>query len=138
MEIKNDCREVSKITVTRGWVDSFISGHSAELIEKKSLPRGQPGVQVARVFLERTVCGMHDVVKRRPADVVLNLDEVRVSDWEDRAPKRVVVPRTATLHSIHHPLPRSVKHISVVACISASGACSTPDVVTSQDSAAVR
>jgi hypothetical protein len=31
-----------------------------------------------------------------------------------------------------------VKHISVVACISASGACLTPDVVISQDSAGVR
>jgi hypothetical protein len=49
----------------------------------------------------------------------------------------VVVTRTAALHSIHHPLSRSVKHISVVACISASGACLTPYLVTSQDSAAV-
>jgi hypothetical protein len=49
-----------------------------------------------------------------------------------------MVPRTAALHSIHHRLSPSVKHISVVACISASGACLTPYVVTSQDSAAVR
>jgi hypothetical protein len=59
-------------------------------------------------------------------------------DWEDRQRTKVVIPRSAALHSIHHPLCRSVKHISVVVCISASGVCFTPYVVTSQDSAAVR
>jgi hypothetical protein len=69
---------------------------------------------------------------------VFNLDEVGISDWEDRGPKKVVVPITAALHSIHHQLSRSVKRISVVACISASGECLTPYVVTSRDSAAGR
>jgi hypothetical protein len=35
-DVKNYCREVRKIEVTRGWVDSFLSPHSAGLIEKKS------------------------------------------------------------------------------------------------------
>jgi hypothetical protein len=81
---------------------------------------------------------MHDAVQAHRADLVFNLDEVGISDWEDRQPKKVVVPRTAALHSIHHRLSRSVKHMSVVACISASGACLTPYVVTSQDSADIR
>jgi hypothetical protein len=50
----------------------------------------------------------------------------------------VVVPRIAALDSVHHRLSRSLKHIPVVACISASAVCLTPYVVTSQDSAAVR
>jgi hypothetical protein len=48
-----------------------------------------------------------------------------------------LVPGSAPPHSIHHRLSRSVKHVSVVACISASGGCLTPYVVTSQNSAAV-
>jgi hypothetical protein len=44
-DIKNDCREVCKIEVTRGWVDSFISRHSAELIEKKSSPQEESRLQ---------------------------------------------------------------------------------------------
>jgi NADH:ubiquinone oxidoreductase subunit len=74
---------------------------------------------------------MHEAVQGRPANVVFNLDEVQISDWEDRQRKKVVVPRTAALHSIHHRLSRSVKHISVVACVSASGTCLTPYMVTS-------
>jgi hypothetical protein len=70
--------------------------------------------------------------------VQFNLDEVGISDSEDRQPKKVLVPRTPALHFIHHRFSRSLKHIPIVACISASETCLTPSVVTSQDSAAVR
>jgi hypothetical protein len=115
----------------------FISFHSAELIEKKSSPQEAPRLQVPRVFLDQTARRMHGAVQGRPADLALNLDKVGISDGEDRQWKKVVVPRTAALQSIHHRLALSVKHISVVACISASGACLTPCVVASHDSAAV-
>jgi hypothetical protein len=36
-DITNYCPEVYTIEVTRGWVDSFISRQSTELIEKRSL-----------------------------------------------------------------------------------------------------
>jgi hypothetical protein len=72
-DIKNYCREVCQIEVTRGWVDSFISRHSAELIEKKSSPQEAPRLQVPRVFLDQTVRSMHEAVQGRPADLVFNL-----------------------------------------------------------------
>jgi hypothetical protein len=51
-DIKNQCREVCKIEITRRWVDSFISRDSAELIEKQRAPQEQPPLQVSRVFLD--------------------------------------------------------------------------------------
>jgi hypothetical protein len=105
---------------------------------EEKLATEAPRLQIPRVFLDQTVRSMHEAVQGRPVDLVLNLDEVGISDWEDRQWKKVVVSRTAPLNSIHHRLSRSVKCISVVACISASGACFTPYVVKSQDSAAVR
>jgi hypothetical protein len=69
-EIKNYCRELCKIEVTRGWVDSFISRHSTELMEKKSSPQEEPRFQVAPVFLDQTIRSMHDAVQGRPADLV--------------------------------------------------------------------
>jgi hypothetical protein len=45
-DIKNYCREVCKIEVTRGWGDCVISCHSAELIQKKGSPHEEPRVQV--------------------------------------------------------------------------------------------
>jgi hypothetical protein len=71
-DIKNYCREVCEIEVTRGRVDSFISHHSAELIEKESSPQEEPRLQVSRVFLDQTVRSMHEAVQSRPADLVFN------------------------------------------------------------------
>jgi hypothetical protein len=35
-DIKNYCHEVCRLEVPRGWLDSFMVRHSAELTEKKS------------------------------------------------------------------------------------------------------
>jgi hypothetical protein len=71
-DIRNYCREGCKIEVTRGWVDSFVSRHSAGLIEKKSSRQKEPRLQVSRVFLDQTGGSMHDAVQGRPADLVFN------------------------------------------------------------------
>jgi hypothetical protein len=101
-DIKNYCREVWKFEVSRGWVDSFISRHSAELAEKKSSPHEEPCLQVPRIFLEETIRNMQETLQRYPADVVFNLDEVGISDWEDRKPKRVVIPVTVSAQCSQH------------------------------------
>jgi hypothetical protein len=71
-DIKNYCREVCKIEVTGGWVDSFSSRHSAELIEKKSSPQQDTRLQVLGIFLDQTVRNMHETVQGRPADLMFN------------------------------------------------------------------
>jgi hypothetical protein len=83
MDIKNYCREVCKIEVTGGWVESFISRHSAELIEKKSPRQEAPCLPVPRVLLNRTVHSMHKAVQDRPAALALTVDKVGISDLED-------------------------------------------------------
>jgi hypothetical protein len=59
IDIKNHCHEVSRLEVSRGWVDSFILRHSAELTEKKSSPQEEPRLQVPRIFLEEPIGSMH-------------------------------------------------------------------------------
>jgi hypothetical protein len=71
-DIKNYYWEVCKIELMRGWVDSFISRHSSELIEKKGSPQEAARSQVPRVFLDRTICSMHEAVQSRPDDLVFN------------------------------------------------------------------
>jgi hypothetical protein len=136
-DIKNYYHEVCRLEISRGWVDSFILRHSAELTEKKSSPQEEPRLQVFRISLEEPMRTMHEALQGCPTNLVFNLDEVGISDWEDRKPKKVVVPVTVAAHNIHHRISRNVKHISIVTCISAGGACLTPYVVISQDSAAL-
>jgi hypothetical protein len=71
-DIENCCREVCKIEVRRGWVDSFISRHSAALMNKKSSRQEEPRLQVPRMFLEGTGRSMHEAVQGHPAHPVFN------------------------------------------------------------------
>jgi hypothetical protein len=67
-------------------------------------------------------------------ELVFNLDEVGISDWEDRKTKTktVIVPATMRGQTIHHEISRTVKHISVIPYISAAGELLTPYIITSQ------
>jgi hypothetical protein len=109
-----------------------------ELTEKESSPQEEPRLQVLQIFVEQIRRLVHKTLQGCPDDLIFNLDEVGISDWEDRNPKEVVVPITVAAHNIHHRISRNVKHISIMTCIFAGGACLIPYVVTSQDSVALR
>jgi hypothetical protein len=133
-DIKNYCHAVYRLEVSRGWVDSFILLHSAELTEKKHSPQEEPHLQVPRMFLEETIGNMHEALQGCPADLVFNLRQVGISDWKDPKPKKVVVSITVAARNIQHRISRNVKHISIVTWTSARGECLTLYVVTSLDS----
>jgi hypothetical protein len=51
---------------------------------KKSGAQGAQRLQVAGVFLERIIQDLNEYVQGCVAELVFNLDEVGISDWEDR------------------------------------------------------
>jgi hypothetical protein len=55
-----------------------------------------------RQFLVETLRDMEGAVQGSVHDLVFNLDEVDVSDWENRKLKRIVVPRAFGNWAIHH------------------------------------
>jgi hypothetical protein len=65
------------------------------------------------------------------AELVFNLDEVGLSEWEDRKDRKVIVPMTMDGQTIHHRASRNVKHISIITCITAGGESLTPYIVPS-------
>jgi hypothetical protein len=79
----------------KGWVDSFLGRHETELIETTSTRQGGPRLEVPRIFLDETIRGMNEAVHMRPSDLVFNLDEMEISEWEGRKSKRVVLPMIA-------------------------------------------
>jgi hypothetical protein len=96
--------------IMKGWVDSFIGRHLTQLIETKSMPQEEPRLQVLRLFLDATLRSMAEAVHGCPADLVFNLDEVRISEWEDRKPKKVIVPMAAEPDSVYHAISRNLKY----------------------------
>jgi acyl-[acyl carrier protein]--UDP-N-acetylglucosamine O-acyltransferase len=66
------------------------------------------------------------------AELVFNLDEAGISDWEDRKTKTVPVPATMGGQTILHEISRTVKHISMISCVSAAEESVAPYVIISQ------
>jgi hypothetical protein len=80
----------------------------------------------------------HEHVQGGTAELVFHLDEMGISDWEDRKTKKVVVSATMRSQTIHCGIFRKVKHISVIVYISAAGEFLIPCIIISQDSVSVR
>jgi hypothetical protein len=131
MELRNYCEAKYSRSVSKGWVDSFIRDHRACATEKQSTPQEEARREVPRVFLDETICCLREYVQGMKAELVFNLDEVGLSEWEDRKDKRVIVPMKMDSQTIHHRASRNVKHISIITCITAGGESLTPYIVAS-------
>jgi hypothetical protein len=71
------------------------------------------------------------------AELVLNLGEIDMSEWEDQKDKKVIASKMMDGQTIHYRASRNVRHISIITCIIASGEPLTPYIVPSHDSAPV-
>jgi hypothetical protein len=120
--------------VTRRWVDSFLIRHKDDAVEAISKPQEDAHLQIPREFLPGPISGMEEAVQGCIRDLVFNLDEVGVSEWEDCKSKKVVVPPAMSSQTIHHRANRNLKYIMVITCISVSGELVIPYIITSQES----
>jgi hypothetical protein len=98
---------------TRGWVNSFFAPRADRLCKAKSAPQEAQHLEVPRWVLEETARCIAQQVQGRPTELVLNLDEVGISEWEDRQVKKknVLVPRSSRGQTIHHKINRRFKHL---------------------------
>jgi hypothetical protein len=112
-------------------------GHPHGLFETKSIPQESPRLEVPRVFLEAVIDGFRDHVHNACAELVFNLDEIGMTEWEDRSERRVIVPSTMRGQTIYHAVHSNLKHIFVVACISAAREHMKPFLVCSQGNTTV-
>jgi hypothetical protein len=93
-EIKDYCTSQFQVPITCGSVNSFLLRYPDEIIQAKSSARKEQRLQVPRMFLERTLQNFNEYVEGCTAELVFNLDEVGVSDCEDRKGRKVVIPAT--------------------------------------------
>jgi hypothetical protein len=136
-ELLHECNKRFGRSITRGWVDSFLTRHAKQLFETKSVPQENPRLEVPRVFLQAGIDRLRDHIHQACAKLVFNLDEIGISEWEDRCTRRVIVPSAIKGQTIFLSVHRNLKHISVVASISAAGEYMTPFFVSSYASPTV-
>jgi hypothetical protein len=126
------------VPTTRGWVNSFIGRHIGELCITKSSPQQTQRLEIHRCFMDQTLARISQFVQGCPTELVFNLDKVGIPEWEDRKPKKVIVPKSMCEQTVHHKVNRNFKHISVIACVSAVGESLISYIFTSQHSFHVR
>jgi hypothetical protein len=76
--------------------------------------------QVSKAFFERTIQNLNENTQGCIIKLVFDLDEVRISDWEDRKLRDSLDPGAMCDQTIRHGVSRDVKYSSVIAHISAA------------------
>jgi hypothetical protein len=71
------------------------------------------------------------------ANLVINFDEVGISEWEDWKPNKIFLSLNMRGEVIHRTVNKNVKHISVITSISTGGQSFTLYIVTSLTSESV-
>jgi hypothetical protein len=88
--------------------------------------------------LDQALACIIQFVQSRATELVFNLDEGGISEWEDRKAKKGIIAKSMGEQTVHHKVNRDLKHVSVIACVSAAGDRLIPYIVISQDSLHVR
>jgi hypothetical protein len=78
-------------------------------------------LQMPTACPERTHQDLDDHLQGLVAEWIFNLDGVGISDFEANKTKEVIIPAATLGPTIHHEVPRNVKHISVITCLLAAG-----------------
>jgi hypothetical protein len=132
------CEAKYSRSISRGWIDSFILRHRKDSLKTRSTPQENARLEVPHAFLYKIVCCLLEHVQGMKVELVFNLDEVGMSEWEDRQEKKVIVLRTMEGQTIHHRASRSIRCTKIITHIAAGGASLTPYIVTSSDSDTIR
>jgi hypothetical protein len=103
------------IPVSRGRVNAFVGRHLVRLCKAKSIPQEVQRLDIPHYFLDETIQCIAQFMQGRPAELVFNLDEVGISEWEDRKTRKVIVLVSARDRVIHHKIDQALKHLSVIA-----------------------
>jgi hypothetical protein len=137
-DLRHYCQAKYSVSISRGWVDSFILRRRDDLAEIKSMRQEDMRLEIPHVFWNEAICCLREHIEGMKAELAFNLEEVGVFEWEGRRDKKVVIPRTISGQTMHHRASRNVKHISIITCIRAAGESLTPYIVTSQESQSIR
>jgi hypothetical protein len=111
---------------------------TGESCQVKRFPQEAEHLEIPRCFLVQTLTCLTQFAQDCPSELVFNLDEVGISELEDRKTESGMIPNSMSEQMIHHTANRNLKDVSVVACVSAAGESLISYIATSQDSAYVR
>jgi hypothetical protein len=78
----------------------------------------------------RTLNALQTHANEQFCGLVFNLDEMGVSEWEERKSREVVIPMDMKGLLIRHKVLRTISHLIVLTCVAESGNALCPVIVT--------
>jgi hypothetical protein len=109
----------------------FLDRHTSEVSGVTVAPQEKVGLEVPRYYLEEYLMLTKNIVPIVPTELLFDLDETRLSEWENRRSKPVLVPTQQQESTLHYPVGRSVRHHTLLFCVTASGDSYCPMLITS-------
>ena len=79
--------------------------HGDELTKTEISPQEELRLKVPRTYLIEFMNLVEKII-------VYNIDETGLSDWENRKPKIVIVPKDLENEDLHYPVNRGIRHIT--------------------------
>jgi hypothetical protein len=120
-EVLNFVETEFRKTLIHGWLECFLKRHSGDIRKAVLAPEELPRLQIPRCYLDKYITLIKPWVPLVPAELIFNLDETGLSDWEERKPKPALIPTDLEDSHFHYPADRAIRHQTLLCCVSAAG-----------------
>jgi hypothetical protein len=90
------------------------------------MPQEQLRLGIPREYLNDYISLIKKYVPLVPAELIFNLDETGLSDWEEWETKPMIIPFHTSSSILHYPIDRAIRHHTLLCCVSASGDAYSP------------
>jgi hypothetical protein len=101
--------------------DSFLSWHAQQARRMIVSPQELPPFQTRRWYLQSYIDLLRTDVTLVPLKLIFNLDEIDLSDWEERKRKSVLVRAESGNQELHSPVDCAIRHQTLLCYVSPSG-----------------
>jgi hypothetical protein len=125
-EILSFVEEHFQKTVTYGWLASFLERWEGIVIRTTVVPQEQLRRRIPREYQNDYISLIKEYVPLVPGELIFNLDETGLSDWEERKTRPVIIPSHTSPSTLHYPIDRAISHHALLCCVSASGDAYSP------------
>jgi hypothetical protein len=119
-DASNYVKERFNKTLTYEWMKRFLDCHKSEVSGVTVAPQEKVRLEVPRWYLEEYLTLIKKIIPIVPTELLFNLDETGLSEWENRRSKPVLVPTQKQESPLHYPVDRSVKRHTLLCCVTAS------------------
>jgi hypothetical protein len=114
----------------RGWARSFFKRHKDVLGKATAEKREYGRMEIKKEDVTRYKKSLADDIEGVSSLLIFNCDEVGVSLYCDERRRRVIVAKEDDGETLHVPVDRGEKHLSMMACVSLAGEALMPHFLT--------